>query len=83
MAVALPGEFPSLRLYVAGTREVSQRSKTLVIANPPLRVVKNLVPVHRWGKGKEESSTRVTSIFLPHIYSDVKGVRGKCVRLYR
>ena len=21
---------------------------------------KNLVPVHRWGKGKEESSTRVT-----------------------
>ena len=32
----------------------------------------NLVPVHRWGKGKEESSTRVMAIFYTHICPFVK-----------
>jgi hypothetical protein len=35
-------------------------------------IVKDLVPVHnRWGKGKEESDTRVIRTFIPHIYSIV------------
>src|SRR5215208_5741120 len=29
----------------------------------------SLVPVHRWGKGKEESDTRIMNVFSLHIYS--------------
>ena len=30
------------------------------------------MPVHKWGKGKEEYDTRLIAIFIPHICSDVK-----------